>query len=165
MEIIIAEKKCRASNKSALTKLKTFIGYNPVSDDASEPQVRKALLPLVEDILVAGEWISYDGNSIWDVKRLIKQFKTFVKYYDYEHFPKYLYEFFHLQCGSIAHYNKAGWFSTYPDLDSLRAFFTHNEYGQRVKDYPPQWHYDARKATEAFDEVLFGGGYASYPKY
>lgn len=165
MEIMIAEKICRASNASAYKKLQAFIDAHRISDDASEPQVRKALLPLVQDKLGPDEWILFDGNSVWDVKRLTKQFKTFIKFYDYEHFPKYLYEFFHLQCGSIAHYNKAGWFGQYPDLDSLKAFMLHNEYGERVKDYPPEWHYDARLATDAFDEILFGQGYANYPKY
>lgn len=167
MEITIAEKKCRASNQSAMIKLKAFIQGNRISDDASEPQVRKALLPFVEAKLAPNEWIMYDGNTIWDVKRLTKQFKTFVKYYDINHFPKYLYEFFHLQCGSIAHYNKEGWFSTYPDLDSLKEFFSKNEYGQPVRDYPPDWHHDARLAAGIMDDILFnkGGGYASYPKY
>lgn len=166
MEITIAEKTCRASNQAAFAKLQEFLKYNPIPDHASEPDVRKALLPFVETKLGPSEWILYDGNSVWDVKRLIKQFKTFVKYYDYEHFTKYLYEFFHLQCGSIAHYNKAGWLSTYPDLDSFKEFFIGNEYGSTVQDYPPTWHYDARQATEQMSTVLLGiGGRARYPRY
>jgi len=166
MEITIAEKKCRASNRSAFNKLEAYLKANRISDDASEPQVRKALLPFVEQKLAPNEWILYDGNSVWDVKRLVKQFKTFVKYYDYEHFPKYLYEFFHLQCGSIAHYNKAGWLGMYPDLDSLKEFFKRNEYGRTVQNYPPEWHYDARLAVELMHTELFGvGGKARYPEY
>jgi hypothetical protein len=158
MEIIIAEKHCRANNQSALNKLKSFIENHRISDDASEPQVRQALLPFVEQDLGINEWILYDGNSIWDVKRLVKQFRTFIKFYDYKHFTSYLYDFFHLQCGSIAHYNKAGWLSTYPDLDSLKEFFKRNEYGSEVQFYPPEWHYDARQAVEQMATILFGTG-------
>lgn len=166
MEITIAEKKCRVSNASVLKKLETFLQHNPIPDHASEPAVRKALLPFVECSLKPDEWILYDGNSVWDVKRLVKQFKTFVKFYDYEHFTKYLYEFFSLQCGSIAHYNKAGWFGTYPDKDSLIQFFKKNEYGQPVDDYPPEWHYDARLAASQMSQHLLGMKYRhSYPKY
>ncbi len=167
MEITIAEKKCRASNQSAFTKLEDYLEGNPIPDHTSEPDVRKVLLPFVEAKLGPGEWILYDGNSIWDVKRLIKQFKTFVKYYDYEHFTKYLYEFFHLQCGSIAHYNKAGWFQTYPTLEDLKEFFGSNEYGTAVENNPPSWHYDARQATGQMATILFGkaSGTHQYPKY
>lgn len=167
MEIIIAEKKCRANNQATFNKLKSFIENNRIPDHASEPQVRKALLPFVEQNLGPSDWILYDGNTVWDVKRLMKQFKTFVKYYDYDHFTKYLYEFFHLQCGSIAHYNKAGWLSTYPTLDDLKEFFKKNEYGSTVQFSPPDWHYDARLATELMATELFGATSSrqAYPHY
>jgi len=166
MEITIAGKQCRASNQRAFTKLESFVENNYVPDDASELSVREVLLPFVEGQLGPSEWILYDGNSVWDVKRLMKQFKTFVKYYDYEHFTKYLYEFFSLQCGSIAHYNKMGWFQTYPDLISLKEFFKANEYGQAVKDYPPSWHWDAQLAVDQMSTVLFGlDTRARYPRY
>ena len=156
MEITIAEKQCRASSQSAYKKLEDYLSGNRIPDHASEPDVRKVLLPFVEQKLSPNEWILYDGNSVWDVKRLVRQFKTFVKYYDYEHFTKYLYEFFHLQCGSFAHYNKSGWLSTYPDLESFKEFWKNNEYGSSVKDYPPAWHYDARRATQLMTTELFG---------
>lgn len=167
MEITIAEKKCRASNQSVFKKLEQFLENNRIPDHVSEPAVRKALLPFVQSKLGPSEWILYDGNSVWDVNRLMKQFKTFVKYYDYEHFTKYLYEFFHLQCGSIAHYNKMGWFQTYPTREDLKEFFKSNEYGSAVRNNPPSWHYDARKATELMTTVLLGGtsGKHQYPKY
>ena len=166
MEIIIAGKRCRAKRDETIKKLEDYLKINPISDDTREVDVRKALLPFVEQKLGPAEWLLYDGNTVWDVKRLIKQFKTFVKYYDVKYLTEYLYEFFHLQCGSIAHYNKFGWFETYPTLDALKEFFKENEYGSSVMNYPPDWHYDARLATEQMHTVLFGvGGKARYPKY
>ena len=166
MEIIIANKQCRTTNQSTYNKLTKFIKFNPIADSANESDVRKALLPFVEQQLGPNEWIMYDGNSVWDVKRLMKQFRTFVKFYNYEHFTKYLYEFFSLQCGSIAHYNKSGWLSIYPDLLSLKEFFKHNEYGSPVENHPPAWHYDGRLATQEMSKHLLGSGnYVPYPKY
>ena len=165
MELTIAGKLCRTNNRNAFLKLESFLEKNPINDSDSEHEVRKVLLPFVQSQLSPNEWILFDGNSVWDVKRLLKQFKTFIKFYDYEHFPKYLYEFFHLQCGSIAHYNKAGWLQTYPDLESLKEFFRANEYGERVEVYPPDWHYDARQATEGMTTILFGAGGPVYPRY
>lgn len=168
MEIIIAEKKCRANNQATFNKLKSFIENHRIQDHASEPQVREALLPFVEQNLSPSDWILYDGNTVWDVNRLHRQFRTFITHYDYDHFTKYLYEFFSLQCGSIAHYNKAGWLSTYPTLDDLKLFFEKNEYGKPVEDYPPSWHYDARLATRLMSEALAEGPKVyrySYPRY
>ena len=166
MEIIIANKTCRTNNQISYNKLKMFLEDNVIADDNSEYDVRMILLPFVEQQLSSNEWILYDGNLVWDVKRLTKQFKTFVKYYDYKHFSKYLYEFFHLQCGSIAHYNKVGWLGTYSDMALLKEFFKSNEYGQEVRTYPPDWHYDAQKAAEAMHAILFGPGKkVPYPHY
>lgn len=155
MEIYIGKKRCRSNNQSTHKKLEEFIKNNPISEDSNEYDVRMMLLPFVENILKSNEQILYDGNSIWDVKRLIRHFKIFVKFYDYNHFPEYLYKFFHLQCGSIAHYNKAGWLETYPDLSALKNFFKSNEYSRPIKSYPPSCHYDAWKAVKIMDVILF----------
>ena len=154
MELIIAGRRCRTNSLSAFKKLENFIKFNKIPDNASENDVRKELLKFVEGNLNPNEWLLYDGNSVWNVSRLIKQFKTFVKYYDVKHFPKYLYEFFHLQCGSIAHYNKEGWLSTYSTIKKLKEFFEWNEYGLPVRNYPPSWHYDARLAAEQMSQYL-----------
>ena len=166
MIIKINDKDCRTNNLVCGRKLKEFLASTPIPDNLKEVQVRKLLLPFVEGKLSNNEWILYDGNTVWNVHKLVKQLKTFVKYYDYDHFTKYLYQFIHMSCGSIAHYDKAGWLNTYPDLDSFKAFFKKNEYGEPVHGYPPSWHYDARKAAEGMHAVLFGPGIRmSYPHY
>jgi len=153
--MIVASKVIRCNNDCTMDKLKTYLKANPIADDVKEAEVRRRLLPFVEQTLGPKEWILYDGNTVWDVKRLMKQFKVFVKDYSANKFTDYLYEFFHLQCGSIAHYNKFGWLSVYPGISSFKQFFNRNEYGERVKDYPPAWHYDARLATGQMHKILF----------
>lgn len=155
MEIEINNKKCRTNSINTYNKLECYLDSNPISENASEYKVRESLLTFVQDYLRTKEWILYDGNIVWNVERLMKQFRTFIKYYDYEHFPNYLYEFFHLQCGTIAHFNKIGWLVKYPNLSSLKDLFKKNEYGKEVKDYPPDWHYDARLATDTMSKILF----------
>ena len=154
MIIIIGDKECRTNNLVCGKKLKEFLINNPMSRHLNESQVRELLLPFVENELSNNEWILYDGNLVWNVKKLVKQFVIFIEHYDYEHLTKYLYQFFHLACGSIAHYNKQGWFNTYPDLESLESFFKRNEYGEPVNGYPPSWHYDARKAVTSMSSIL-----------
>lgn len=155
MEITIAGKQCRANSQSCYDKLEMFFESCPITDDCREYDVRAILLPFVEQELSLKEWILYDGNSVWNVERLVKQFKILLKNYDDKHFYKYLYDFFSMQCGSIAHYNKNGWFNAYSTRDSLKEFFKSNEFGVPVKKNPPNWHYDALKATVIMDEILF----------
>lgn len=67
----------------------------------------------------------------------------------------YFYEFLHLCCGSIAHYDIHGWVIEYPTVDDLKKFFACNELGCRVLDYiqnySPQFtdHIEIVKAIEA----------------
>ena len=66
----------------------------------------------------------------------------------------YLYEFLHLECGSIAHCNKQGWISVYPTVGDLRAFFLRNERGQHVSLSIPQWYTDAQVCVEEMARML-----------
>ena len=68
---------------------------------------------------------------------------------------KYFYEFLHLDCGSIAHYNIHGWIAEYPTLEHLKKFFRRNEFGRRVLDYIPYWHTDAKRIVEAIEIQLY----------
>lgn len=165
MELTIAGKPARVKGIETLNELKEFLVENPISDNATELEVRKALLPFVEHKLNTNQWMLYDGNTVWNVRRLTDNFKTFIKYYDVDHLTKYLYGFFHLQCGSIAHYNKQGWMDTYPTLNHLKEFFKGNEYGELVRSYPPSWHHDALKATDAMHSLLFNEDSQKHPNY
>jgi len=97
--------------------------------------------------------ISYSGNTVWNKEKLIRDFNKILKH-GMESLSDYLYEFFHLSCGSIAHFDKNGWIATYPTLASLRQFFHRNEYGQSVVTHMPSWKADAVEIAKAMNELL-----------
>lgn len=98
--------------------------------------------------------IMYDGNSIWSKKRLIRDLQRILRSDDMSKMTDYLYEFLHLECGSIAHSTKAGWISVYPTVGDLRAFFLKNERGQHVSLSIPQWYTDAQVCVEEMARML-----------
>jgi len=97
--------------------------------------------------------ILFDGNSVWSKKKILRDIKR-VKKHGMEKLTDYLYKFFHLSCGSIAHYNKYGWISTYPTLHHLKQFFRRNEFGERVLHHLPAWKTDAQVIVKAVEEEL-----------
>jgi len=94
--------------------------------------------------------ILYDGNTVWSFNTVIRDFKRYMKG---GQMTNYLYKFLSLSCGSIAHYNKAGWSSTYPPSE-MRRFFQRNEFGQRVYDHIPLWKTDAKKIVKEIERIL-----------
>ena len=97
--------------------------------------------------------ISYSGNTVWNKEKLICDFKRILNN-GMHSLSDYLYEFFHLSCGSIAHFNKQGWIATYPTLASLRNFFIKNEYGEPVIAHIPSWQTDVAEIAQAMDRLL-----------
>ena len=98
--------------------------------------------------------ILYGGNTVWSFDRLIRDFKKVLKANSTANMTKYLYQFFSLKCGTIAHYSLSGWSSEYPDNVSLRRLFLKNEFGGRVSRHIPQWHTDARRIAIQMDALL-----------
>ena len=119
--------------------------------------------------------VMFEGNIVWSFDRIIRNLKRIVKagrlYSDGTPgevrvgmmiFPaqvkpilsKYFYEFLHLDCGSIAHYNIHGWIGHYPTVEALRQFFIKNERGKRVLDYI-SWRYtDAKRIVKEIEVIL-----------
>jgi len=97
--------------------------------------------------------VCYSGNTVWNKERLIRDFKRILKN-GMKALSDYLYEFLHLDCGSIAHYNKQGWIATYPTIASLHQFFKRNEYGQAVISHMPSWKADAIEIAKELDRLL-----------
>lgn len=101
-----------------------------------------------------------NGNSVWSRKRVLRNLQRILKHgalFDNGQpvLSRYFYLFLHLECGSIAHYNINGWISHYPLVADLRQFFKSNEFGQKVVDWIPQRHSDARLIAAECERKLF----------
>ena len=121
--------------------------------------------------------ILYNGNTVWSKNRIIRNLNRIIQHgvlYNKQKprfipigsmlrmptigdtiLSKYFYNFLHLCCGSIAHYDIRGWVATYPTVDDLKAFFKKNEYGKRVLDYIPRWKTDVIEIVKAIETLLF----------
>jgi hypothetical protein len=142
----------------------------------SEPVIRLKLQDLIDKHSLSAA-ILVNGNSVWSKKkilanleRIIKQGRLYKKHKP-KYYPigstlrlptggdpvlsKYFYEFLHLCCGSIAHYDIQGWIATYSTLDDLKAFFKKNEFGRPVRESIPSWHTDAIEIVDAIEQRLF----------
>jgi len=147
-----------------------------ISEDVlkSEPEARLAIQELIDERKLKAN-IYYDGNTVWSYDRIIRNVKRIKKegvlgYASYRPIgyllriptfdggkpilSNYFYKFLHLCCGSIAHFDKAGWIATYPTVEHLKDFFRKNEYGMRVLDYIPTRQTDARRIVASIEEIL-----------
>lgn len=119
----------------------------------TEAQARLLLMHCVEDNKIRIRSIMFDGNGVCNKQQILKAIrkvkKNGMKAMTYE-----LYQFLHLSCGSIAHYNMNGWIQTYPTVCALRNFFKRNEFGERVLNYLPVWRTDAREVVGAIERQL-----------
>ena len=106
--------------------------------------------------------ILYDGNIVWSYKRIINDFNKALKSKsgtiseygngNYQ-LTDYLYDFLHLSCGSIAHYNKYGWIGEYPAKNDLANFILKNEFGESIIDHQPFWKSDAQKIAKELTKI------------
>ena len=107
--------------------------------------------------------ILINGNQVWSKKRILRNLRRLMKhgklYNEKQDNPpilsRYFYEFLHLCCGSIAHYDIHGWIHKYPTIEHLRKFFKKNEFSKRVLDWIPAWQTDARAIVEDIEKMLF----------
>ena len=121
--------------------------------------------------------IFVNGNFVWNRKRILRNLDRIIKHGTlYDRIPprymaignllrlpvggkpvlsKYFYEFLHLECGSIAHYDIRGWILQYPTVDHLKKFFMRNEFGKRVLDDIPRQYSDVRRIVEEIERKLF----------
>jgi hypothetical protein len=163
-----SKKNCEKSGKL----LKTI----PNLDMLYEGTARLKIQQLIDEHKLKAS-ILYNGNTVWSKERILRNLRRIIKHgtlYDGKHpryipigsmlrmptvgktiLSKYFYNFLHLCCGSIAHYNIKGWVTEYPTLKDLRAFFKKNECGKRVLDDIPGWHTDARLIVKEIEALLF----------
>ena len=118
----------------------------------SESQARLKLQETIDSENIKAD-ILFDGNSVWSKKKILRDIRK-VKKQGMQKLSNYLYQFLHLGCGSIAHYNKYGWISTYPTVSHLRQFFQRNEFGERVLYHLPTWKTDAQVIVKEIEQEL-----------
>lgn len=166
-------------NKKAVEKAQAIIGMieNAESvESVPEPILRVTIQDLIDEHDLKAT-VMVNGNRVWSRKRILKNLKRIMehgKLYDKRkprYYPigsllkipaggkpilsNYFYEFLHLECGSIAHYNIQGWIYTYSTLEALKRFFLKNEHGKRVVDWTPSWKTDVKRIVEAIEQQLF----------
>lgn len=158
--------------EAAETALKT------ISELESLPESRARLMiqELIDKESLKAS-ILFDGNTVWSKNRILSNLKQIIEHGTLYNKKKprfipigsmlrmptigdcilsdYFYNFLHLCCGSIAHYNKQGWVAIYPTVNDLKAFFQKNEFGKRVLDSIPWWETDAKRIVEAIEAHLF----------
>jgi hypothetical protein len=94
-----------------------------------------------------------NGNRVWSKKRIMKDLRNIVRK-GMNAMSDYLYEFFHLCCGSITHYDKRGWICCYPDLEAVRGFLLRNEYGQSALKHQLRWARDRIEILKEMYDIL-----------
>jgi hypothetical protein len=150
--------------------------YDYYTTIESEESIRLKIQDLIDEHNIRAA-IMVNENSVWSKKRILDNLQRIMlhgtlyngeppKYHQIGGvlripvggkpiLSKYFYEFLHLHCGSMAHFNIYGWVSQYPTVEDLKKFFKKNEYGKRVLDDVPSWHTDARNIVEAIEQQLF----------
>ena len=118
----------------------------------NESRARILIQSLIDEYNIKAA-ILWDGNKVWSKKRIIRDIRAIIQR-GMNALSDYLYEFFHLGCGSIAHYNKQGWICEYPDIDSVRNFFRRNEYGASVLAHQPHWASDRIEIIREINRFL-----------
>jgi len=107
--------------------------------------------------------ILVNGNTVWSKDRILRNLERIMKqgtlYDENQKKPpilsRYFYQFLHLDCGSIAHYDIHGWIHKYPTIEHLKRFFKCNEFGKPVREWIPKSHTDVITIVEAIEQRLF----------
>lgn len=162
--------------KKDVDKAEQCLKTIPDLESLEESKVRLVIQKLIEDNDLKAS-ILFDGNSVWNSKPIIANLRRIMVHGTLYNGKKpryipigsmlrmpavgecilsdYFYDFLHLCCGSIAHYNKQGWVTEYPTVEDLKAFFMKNEFGHRVLDDIPGWETDVKRIVEMIMQELF----------
>jgi hypothetical protein len=169
---ILGKEHERKKAKAALEKIANL-------EKMTEGNARLRIQQVIDEEHLTAS-ILYKGNCIWSKTRIMRNLDLIIKRgtlygnkrvrwlkvggmltlpaapQDFKPLlSNYFYQFLHLNCGSAAHYDRAGWIGTYPTLDNLKKFFLKNEHGKRVIDWVPSWKTDVKAIVEAIEVKLF----------
>jgi len=127
-----------------------------------EPKARLKIQEIIDEYNLRAT-VLVDGNIVWSKKKILRNLDRIMKHgtlYNVDQrkppiLSQYFYQFLHLDCGSVAHYDIHGWVHKYPTIVHLKEFFRKNEFGKRVLDDIPKWHTDAIEIVKAIEQKLF----------
>jgi len=138
MNLSIGKTTIYGTEKKIEIAKETLEQYLPVElFNENESKARFEIQKLIDEHNIKAT-VLWDGNRVWSKEKILKDVKALIKR-GMHALSDYLYEFFHLCCGSIAHYNKQGWICEYPDIPAIRNFFIRNEYGKSILEWQPWW--------------------------
>ena len=146
-ELLIDGRHVRCDTQGTLLRLIEFCKQSD-EEPTTEYELQKALLPFAESLSI-NAWVLVDGNIVWNVSRLVKDMNKLLNNYKIENFTDYLYKFFSLQCGTIAHYNRHGWWEEYQPASKFLEFVA----GLQEKTSTPDWHYTSQLAKEKLSQL------------
>ena len=116
--------------------------------NGDEPRYRLIIQHNIDLLNIKAD-ILYDGNGVWSYNKVIRDFNKLLKskpdrlkYHGEYQLTKYLYKFFTLCGGSIAHYNLAGWTYEYQSKQEVKDFIKCNEFRQDILRHQPSWKTD-----------------------
>jgi len=134
----------------------------PHLESMTEANARLVIQQLIDQNHLKAS-ILVNGNSVWSKDRILKNLEQIMQHgtlYNEDQtkppiLSHYFYQFLHLVCGSVAHYDISGWIHKYPTVEHLRKFFKANELGKSVLESIPPERTDARVIVEAIESRLF----------
>ena len=150
----------------AIAVLKRYGDSKPMGphlESMTEANARLIIQQLIDQNHIKAS-ILINENTVWSKDRILKNLDLLIQHgtlYNLEDQTKppilshYFYQFLHLVCGSMAHYDIHGWIHKYPTTEHLRKFFKCNELGKRVLDSIPPDRNDARAIVEEIEAQLF----------
>ena len=120
---------------------------------ANESEARMMIQELMEQKQVTVH-VLLNGNSVYYKTKILRNVRAMIRHNDMSLMTEYTYDFLCNACGSIAHWNKAGWLSVHPTITAFRSFFLKNEYGTRVLEYQPSWATDRVEIIKEIEKLL-----------
>lgn len=144
--------------KEAITLIGAML---PHLSRMKEANARLKLQELIDEHPLKAN-ILLNGNVVWGKKKILRNLDRIIKhgvlYNEDQKKPpilsQYFYDFLHLVCGSVAHYDIHGWLHKYPTVDHLKKFFKKNEWGKPVRDWIPPRFTDAIEVVKAIEKKL-----------
>lgn len=114
----------------------------------NESVVRQLLVPFANK-MKRGDSLLCNGNTVWNTDMLVKDLNKLLNKYKIENFTDYLYKFFTLSCGTIAHYNRHTWWGVFQPASVLLEFVKNLEKQSTTPDWQPDVAWVKTKLAEA----------------